>query len=129
VKLGIWTLGAAAMLMSTTYLIADDTPMPPTTAPSGSSLKLGRKTRLDKPWSEIKSLTPDQVEKIEKIHADALEQEKKIKEKEQDDIAALLTPTQVDEVKAVEAKDSAERKLKAAERTRTKLGTTTMPAK
>jgi Spy/CpxP family protein refolding chaperone len=129
VKLGTWTLGAAVMLTSTTYLIADDTPTPPTTAPAGSSLKLGHKMKLDKPWSEIKSLTPEQTDKIEKIHADALEQEKKIKEKEQDDIAALLTPAQVDEVKAVEAKDAAERKMKAAERAKTKMSATTIPAK
>jgi Spy/CpxP family protein refolding chaperone len=128
VKFGKWTLAAAVMLMSTTYLIADE-PMTPTTAPTGASLKLGKKSKLDKPWSEMKSLTPDQTDKIEKIHADALEQEKKIREKELDDIALLLTPAQVEEYKTIEAKDAADRKEKTAEKTKMKMMGTTMPTK
>jgi Spy/CpxP family protein refolding chaperone len=126
VKLGKWTLAAAAMLMSTTYLIADE-PTTPTTVPTAASLKLGKKSKLDKPWSELKTLTPEQTDKIEKIHADALEQEKKIKEKEMDDIAALLTPAQVEEYKAVEAKDKVEQKEKSAEKAKMKAMGTTMP--
>jgi len=56
----------------------------------------------------IKTLTPEQTTQIEKLHSDAAEQIKKIELKETEDITALLTPDQVTELKAAEAKHKEE---------------------
>jgi hypothetical protein len=83
-------------------LIAADEP---TTQPTKAA-------RLVQPWSLLKTLTPDQVSQIEKIHAEANAEIKKLTTNETADITALLTPAQVAELKADEAKRKEEAALR-----------------
>ncbi len=112
-SLGKWTICAVMGLTGASLLIAADKPAP-TTAPS--TQPVGSR-KLTKPWSQLKSLTPEQSEKIEKIHADALVEEKKVHTKELDDILAVLTPEQLNEYKALEKKlklEATEKRKEAA---------------
>lgn len=111
-SMGKWVLAGALLLGGGSLLIAADEPA--TTQPAET--KPAHPARLTQPWSKLKSLTPEQITQIEKIHADALEQTKKIDAKEHDDIMALLTPEQVTELKSAEEKLKTDRKEKAAER-------------
>ena len=66
----------------------------------------------------LKDLTPEQIDQIMKIHGDALVQEKKVREKEADDITAILTPAQVTEMKEAEARNRGavkERRMKESD--------------
>jgi hypothetical protein len=121
VSLGKYVLSATLLFVTGSFLIAADAPKaaPPATQPA----KTGR---LVEPWNLLKTLTPQQTTQIEKIHADALEQEKKIKQKEGDDILALLTPDQQTELKMAEAKHKQELKEKNAAK---KKAATTEPMK
>lgn len=73
-----------------------------------------RKTRqrLVKPWSELTSLTAEQKEQIMKIHAEAVDKINEIRDKEEADIMALLTPEQHKELEAMEAQRKADQKAK-----------------
>jgi Spy/CpxP family protein refolding chaperone len=100
--MGKWILVSALSLASVSVSAsllsaADDAP---TTQPAAKTPHL---RKLVKPWSMLTTLTPEQTTKIEKIHADALEEKKKIDAKEKDDIMALLTPDQVKELATDEA--------------------------
>jgi Spy/CpxP family protein refolding chaperone len=61
-------------------------------------------------------LTDDQKSKIKEIRAEASEQEKQIRQKEMDDITALLTDDQKKELSDMQAKEAAEKKAGSAER-------------
>jgi Spy/CpxP family protein refolding chaperone len=93
----ISALSLASFSVSASFLVAADSP---TTQPTA---RAPRMRKLTKPWSMITTLTPEQTAKIEKIHADALEERKKIDAKEKDDIMALLSADQVKELAADEA--------------------------
>ncbi len=110
---GKWFLCAALTLATGSMLIAANVTTAPATQPADAKPRM---RKLTQPWSFLKTLTPEQTAKIEKIHADAGEQIKKIDAKENDDIVALLTPEQVAELKAAIAKQKLERKETAAER-------------
>ena len=100
-KQGTWMWAAAAVVCGA--LVAGDlawaesmsraTTKPATSRPAAVG-RASRKRGLVKPWSEMTTLTPQQQDQIAKIHEDANDQEKKVREKEQDDITALLTPDQ-----------------------------------
>jgi Spy/CpxP family protein refolding chaperone len=109
-SLGKWILSASLLVSTTSVLLAAD--MQKTAPATQPTTKPMRMRKLTEPWSMLKDLTPEQTTQIEKIHADALEQTKKILAKENDDIAAILTPAQVTELKIAEAK----KKLDASER-------------
>jgi Spy/CpxP family protein refolding chaperone len=108
--LGKLFLSAALVFASGSLLIAADEPATPTTQPTEA--KAAKPKRLTQPWSLLKTLTPEQVTQIEKIHADSSEQIKKVQAKETDDITALLTPEQVAELKVAEAKHKEETVLR-----------------
>ena len=118
-SLGKYAFSATLLLISGSLLIAADAPK---TVPATQPTKVGR---LNEPWSLLKDLTPEQTSQIEKIHGDALEQRKKIEQKEEDDILALLTPDQQTELKKAEAKHKQELKDKNA----AKKKATTEPTK
>ena len=123
-SLGKWFLSASLTLVivSGSLLFAADEPKTaatPATQPT-------KKAKLTEPWNLLKDLTPEQTSQIEKIHADTLEQEKKVRQKETDDITALLTPDQQTELKVAEAKHKLE--LKEREKPR-RMGATTEPMK
>jgi Spy/CpxP family protein refolding chaperone len=81
--------------------------------------------RLTQPYSLIESsLTDDQKQKISQIHQDFLTEQKKLKEKEDADIKAVLTDEQKKELDAALEKKTAEDKEKKA-----KAGAEKAPAK
>jgi Spy/CpxP family protein refolding chaperone len=83
----------------------------PTTKPARATRRHGK---VPAPWSDITTLTPQQQEQILKIHGDALDQEAKIREKEKDDITALLTPAQQTELTDAQSKIKEEKKAMTA---------------
>jgi Spy/CpxP family protein refolding chaperone len=122
-SMGKWFLCAAIALTSASVFVSADDTKAPATQPADTKTVHTRK--LTEPWNLLKTLTPEQTAQIEKIHADAVEQTDKIKAKEKDDINALLTPDQVTELKAAEAKHA----LEVKERNAHKKMATTEPAK
>jgi hypothetical protein len=64
----------------------------------------------------LSDLSDDQEAKIKDIHADILDQERQIKEKEHDEIAAVLTYDQKKEVTDLESKAALEKKAETEER-------------
>ena len=117
-----------AMLLGTTGATAAAPATQPTTKPAAGG-RTAVKRRLPKPWSDLKSLTPQQQDQIYKIHTDANEQRKLVEQKEHDDVAAVLTPDQRKELADAEDKDKADRKEKLAETRRKRSDATTKPTK
>ncbi len=76
----------------------------------------GRRARLVKPWSQLTTLSEDQKDKIIEIHGDALAKIKEIRDKEEADIMALLTPENTAELEAFKEKEKAEQKARAGGR-------------
>ena len=62
------------------------------------AVKATRVPRLTQPWSKMGSLTPEQKVKIGEIHKANLAEKKKLDEKEESDIMALLNDDQKAEV-------------------------------
>ncbi len=120
-KQGTWTWVLAAAVAVGGAVAAGDlasgesmgraTTKPAATRPAAGG-RAARKRGLVKPWSEMTTLTPQQQDQIAKIHEDATDQEKKVREKEQDDITALLTPDQRAELADMDNKAKADRKEK-----------------
>ena len=125
---GKWFVSAALLFTTGSMLLGADEPKSiPTPATQPSEAKPTRTRKLTEPWSMLKTLTPEQTTQIEKIHADAVEQTKKVVAKEHDDITAILTPDQLNELKVAEGKHAMELKERGASR---KKGTaTTEPMK
>jgi Spy/CpxP family protein refolding chaperone len=70
--------------------------------------------RLTMPWSKLTSLSDEQKTQIKAIHVKANEEIKAIQEKERADIFALLSDEQKSEVKSLEEKSMADKKVGAA---------------
>jgi Spy/CpxP family protein refolding chaperone len=92
------------------HAIADDA----ATQPSEESHT--SRSRVGAPFNMLQDLTDDQKSKIKEIRAEASEQEKQIRQKEMDDITALLTDDQKKELSDMQAKEAAEKKAGSAER-------------
>jgi len=103
-------LAAVALFSGSMLVFADDTT--PTTAPTAPP-EHHHRTKLTKPWSELKDLTDDEKSKILEIHGKALEDMKAIRDKEKEDIMALLTEDQKKEVSDLDEK-TPEKKSDAA---------------
>jgi Spy/CpxP family protein refolding chaperone len=99
----------ALVLCGSMLLAADEAP---TTQPAAAASH--RKAKLTKPWSDLTSLTDDQKNKIEEIHAAALDQEKEARAKERAEIESVLSDAQKAELQSVEGKTAADRKERAA---------------
>ena len=82
---------------------------------SGAKAEKGqaRAGRLTKPWKDLTSLTEDQKKQIAEIHRKSVQDQKVIEDREKSDIMALLNDQQKSELKAMQDKESADRKLKA----------------
>ena len=72
-----------------------------------------RTARLTKPWKDLASLTDEQKKQIAEIHRKSVQDQKVIEEREKADIMALLNDQQKSELKAMQDKETAERKAKA----------------
>jgi len=95
----------SVMLVGLVY--AEDAPAPDKKEPATKPEKKEKlkPVRLTKPWSLLEDLTQDQKEQINKIHVAALEEKKKIDEKEDADCTAVLTDAQKDELLKAEEKE------------------------
>ena len=72
------------------------------------------RARLVKPWSELTSLSAEQRDQIMRIHAEAVDKINEIRDKEEADILAVLTPEQHKELDDLKDKQKAEQKAKRA---------------
>lgn len=91
-------------------VLADDA----TTQPAPEDMYL-KHHKIPAPFNLLTDLTDDQKAQINKIHKDELEQEKALREQEQDNIMAVLTDDQRKELDDTMAKASLEKKAESAE--------------
>jgi hypothetical protein len=78
------------------------------------------RSRLTRPWSQIKDLTDDEKTKILEFHRKGLDERAASLAKEREEIFALLTDEQKKEVAAIEAQPP--------QRATSRRGSTTRPA-
>ena len=71
-----------------------------------------KQVRLTKPWNTITSLTEEQKTQIADLHKKSLEEQKQAQQREKDAIMAVLNDQQKAEIKALEEKEAADRKMK-----------------
>jgi hypothetical protein len=105
----IGKLLAAAFIVSAGVKIAalaQETPVADDTSATG---------RLFAPYGKIPDLSDDQKSQIGAIHKTELAEEKKLKDKEHDDIVALLTDSQKKELDDITSKDSIDKRAAEAE--------------
>ena len=72
--------------------------------------------RLTKPWRDLGSLSDEQKKQIADIHRKAVQDKKTIEDRETADIMALLNDQQKGELKTLQDKEAADRKVRAANR-------------
>ena len=75
------------------------------------------KVHLTQPWSRLRDLTADQIERIKQIHGRANIDRKRIKTREKSDILGILSQDQKTELGEAGEKASVDRKIRAAEKT------------
>jgi hypothetical protein len=86
------------------------------TQPSDTAVKGSSHERLVAPFNKLADLSDDQKDKLRQIHADALDQEKAIRQKEHDDMMAVLSDDQRKELDDIVAKAADEKKASAEDR-------------
>ena len=109
-----WRRIASVSILSVTPLLLSAAPASqpttlPATVPSNSP-------RLTQPWSKLTSLTQSQREQIARIHRKTLEEEKAVRQRENEAVMAVLTDAQKLELRQLLEKETVERKLRDAER-------------
>jgi hypothetical protein len=70
------------------------------------------RAKLVKPWSDLRTLSDDQKHQIVQIHATALDEMRRVREKEQTDIMALMTDENKAELAELKAKERADAKAR-----------------
>ena len=103
----------------------------PSTQPSNEMPGVHRSRKIFEPFGMLTDLSDDQKMQIDKIHTDYLAQEKALREKQDSDVMALLTPDQKTELAKAMEESAAEKKEKAAARKKQKMmeESTTMPSR
>jgi Spy/CpxP family protein refolding chaperone len=120
VKISTLTLAAAAtLLLAALPINADDTPATQPAKPA---------VRLVQPYNKMADLTDDQREKIFEIHKKSLADQRAIRQKEADDIRAILTDAQKDELDNLTAQQHIKEQEQAAQRLKKKEDAATQPA-
>ncbi len=104
-------LAAAVLVGACMIAIADDS----TTQPS-PEMRTSTRSRVIAPFSHLTDLTDDQKTQLKDIHARTMEQEDQLRQKERDEMMAVLTDDQKKELTDLEAKMAAEKKASSAER-------------
>lgn len=100
-------LSAALMIGLSSLAFAADEPKTDTKPEAKPD---GKATRLIKPWSELKDLTPEQTEKLKVIHRKYLDEIKALEAKQAEELNGVLTGDQKKELAAIEAADKASKK-------------------
>lgn len=80
------------------------------TNPSGDQPKTTSHARMPAPYNGLSDLTDDQQAKIKDIHSEILDEQKQLRQKEHDEIDAVLTDDQKKELADIESKSALERK-------------------
>ena len=88
----------------------------PTTNPSAEEAKPSSHVRIPAPYSMLTDLTDDQQSKIKDIHSEILDEQKDLKQKEHDEIEAVLTDDQKKEIDDLVSKAALEKKAAEEER-------------
>jgi Spy/CpxP family protein refolding chaperone len=101
-----------ALLAVAVVAIAQDA----ATQPAGAEPKMSTRSHVIAPYNKLSDLTDDQKSKIREIHSEILDEEKQLRQKELDEINALLTDDQKKELEDIEARIAAEKKAGAEER-------------
>ena len=81
-----------------------------------------KEIRLTQPWRRLTGLSEEQKTQIADIHKKTNDEIKAIQEREKNDIMALLNEEQKTELKTLMESESADRKMKTAERKKTGEG-------
>ncbi len=102
----------AGFLGAGIYVFADEATTQPTAEPEVSGLH----SRIVSPFNVLPDLSDDQKAQIRAIHAETLLQEKELRDKEHDEIFALLSDNQKKELQDLEAKTEAQKKADSAQR-------------
>jgi hypothetical protein len=131
VKPGIIGVSALAVVLFASVCVAADdaakpksdekgaaaSAAPASAAPAAASERpakaQARSARLNKPWRDMTSLTDEQKKQIADIHRKVVQDKKVIDDREKADIMALLNETQKGELKAMQDKESADKKARA----------------
>lgn len=106
----VFGLAVATMFAMGVLAIAEDSSTQPSAATPSSH------ERLITPFNKLSDLTDDQKVKLRDIHSAALDEEKALRQKEHDDMLAVLTDDQRKELDDIVAKASDEKKASADER-------------
>jgi Spy/CpxP family protein refolding chaperone len=117
-------LAASIFAVAFAIAIASQADDAPTTEPVKHATSRPSAIRLEQPYKQLSDLTDDQKVQIAQIHKKANEDVKAIRDKEDDDIRALLT----DDQKAELNKLLEEKREKAAEKMKDKKAAATEPA-
>ena len=114
------------MLAFTLALRADNAAAPAADKQEAKEAKeaKAKEVRLTQPWRRLSNLSEDQRVKIAELHKKAVADIKEIEAREREDIMALLSEEQRTELKTLMETESADRKMRAAERKKTGEGTT-----
>jgi hypothetical protein len=112
-----WLVAVLAVAGSFAMVRADDAtpPATPTTQPSPDTDAPRAKVRLFKPYSLLSDLTDDQKAQIAAIHKTYNEALAALKQKQTDDIAAILTDDQKKELAADETDSTDQAKAEKKE--------------
>ena len=87
-----------------------------TTNPSGGESTPAPHVKVPAPYNLLTDLSDDQESKIKDIHSEILDEQKQLKQKEHDEIAAVLTDDQKKELDDLEVKAAMEKKAAEEER-------------
>jgi Spy/CpxP family protein refolding chaperone len=118
----MWGLALVSSLSAGALIVRGDDE--PTTKPARHATSRPAGIRVDQPYSKLTDLTDDEKSKISEIHKKALADLKAIRDKEDEDIRAVLT----DDQKAQLDKLEAERREKMEEKNKSKKAAATEPA-
>jgi Spy/CpxP family protein refolding chaperone len=112
-----WVTGIACVVIGGSVIAwaADDKP-PKADAPAKSDKSsFAPKAKIPAKYAALDDLTDDQKAKILAIHEKALAEIHDIQKKEDAESEALLTPAQIDEIKANESKNKVDKKASQME--------------
>jgi Spy/CpxP family protein refolding chaperone len=128
-RIGVALLCSLALVVTSVVVVAQDGGAKDGDKPAAGAADRprSRAARLVKPWSDLTTLTAEQKDQIMRIHADAVDRINEIRDKEEADILALLTPEQHKELEGLMERQKAEQKArrtaaKADEKERDKSG-------
>jgi multidrug efflux pump subunit AcrA (membrane-fusion protein) len=105
-------LACAGLLGAGICVFADELATQPTAEPEVSGLH----SRVVAPFNLLSDLSDDQKAQMRAIHAETLAEEKALRDKEHDEIFAILSDNQKKELQDVETRTEAQKKADSAQR-------------